>query len=130
MRHFLVGLALCCVTGPLWTKPVREDAQPSPGLLIVSKRSGNAEIYLVDAKGQGARNLTNNNSENSYPAWSPDGKSIAFASDRDGAMNIFVMDDDGGNVKQLTKGADRSRCPAWSPDGKKIAFGRSTGNGN
>jgi Tol biopolymer transport system component len=128
MRHLLIGLAFCCVTGPLWTN---QDLGPSPGLLIVSKRSGNAEIYLVDAKGQGARNLTNNASENSYPAWSPDGRSIAFASDRDGTMNIYVMDGDGKNVKQLTKSTDRSRCPAWSPDGKKILFtqGPATGPG-
>jgi TolB protein len=129
MRRFLIGLAFFCATEPLWPKPIRNDAPPSPGLLIVSKRTGNAEIFLVDAKGQGARNLTNNVSEDSYPAWSPSGRSIAFASDRDGATNIYVMDAEGKNVRQLTTGADRSRCPAWSPDGKKIAFGKALANG-
>src|SRR5258705_12345615 len=109
MRRMLMGLAFLCTTHDLWTKPVPQADQKRPGLLIVSKRTGNAELFLIDDKGQGARNLTNSSAENSYPAWSPDGKSIAFASDRDGAMNIFVMDANGENVKQLTNGVDRSR---------------------
>lgn len=126
MRQLLIGVGLCSVI--LWTAPLHPGEKSSPPLLIVSKRSGNAEIYLVDDKGQSVRNLTNSGAENSYPAWSPNGKSIAFASDRDGSMNIYVMDADGTNLKQLTKGAERSRGPAWSPDGKKILFSRGADN--
>src|ERR1700683_3944983 len=98
-------LAVLCVSGfalSLGANPgQKEEKFP---LLLVSKRTGNAEIFLVNSKGQGARNLTHNKSENSYPAWSADGKKIAFASDRDGSVNVYVMDADGSNVKQLTKG--------------------------
>jgi TolB protein len=127
MARFLIALVVCCTPLALQTAPALQADKPT--LLVVTKRTGNAEIFVVNARGQGARNLTRNNSENSYPAWSPDGKKIAFASDRDGTMNIYVMDADGGNVKQLTKGTERSRCPAWSPDGKKIVFGRTVGEG-
>jgi TolB protein len=132
MTRFLIALALCA-PAVLWSAPAREaparKAETPTTLLVVSKRAGNADIVLINAKGEEIKNLTKGNSENSYPAWSPDGKKIVFASDRDGAMNLYVMDADGGNVKQITNGTDKSRCPAWSPDGKKILFGRSVDTG-
>src|SRR5262245_33698985 len=100
MTRLLTALVLFAAPAAL-AAPAPQDEKPA--LLIVSKRTGNAEIFLVNAKGQAARNLTRSKSENSYPAWSPDGKKIAFASDRDGAVNVYVMDADGGNVKQLTR---------------------------
>jgi TolB protein len=92
-------------------------------IVIPSNRTGDCELFLIDLAGGEAKNLTNNKAEDRYPAWSPDGKKIAFVSNRDGSQHhIYVMDADGGNVKQLTKGADRfCYAPSWSPDGTKIA---------
>ena len=60
----------------------------------------------------------------SAPAWSPDGKRIAFESDAnldggnpEGDMEIWVMNADGSNPTQLTHNALRDEGPAWSPDG-------------
>ena len=125
MKRVLLALICLFVASAFWAASAQQPDKPP--LLIVSKRTGNAEIFLVNAKGQGARNLTKSKAENSYPCWSPDGTKVAFASDRDGAMNIYVMDADGANVNQLTKGDARSKCPTWSPDGKKMLFTRSTG---
>jgi Tol biopolymer transport system component len=58
------------------------------------------------------------------PAWSPDGKSIAFVSNRGGSMKIYVISADGGGVKQLTFGTDEDDAPAWSPNGSRIAYVR------
>ena len=56
------------------------------------------------------------------PAWSPDGKKIAFDSDRDGNWEIYVMNADGSNPINLTNNNGVDWYSTWSPDGRKIAF--------
>jgi Tol biopolymer transport system component len=56
------------------------------------------------------------------PAFSPDGRHIAFTSDRSGNMEIWVSDLDGTNAVQLTSIGAVSAVPTWSPDGELIAF--------
>jgi TolB protein len=59
---------------------------------------------------------------NQHPAWSPDGRWIAFESDRDGDGEIFVMASDGTRLRQLTHNKTPDGMPAWSADGKSILF--------
>ena len=96
----------------------------APPLLIVSTHSGSANIHLVTADSTGAVNLTDSKSDNRNPAWSADGKKIAFSSNRDGTMGLYVMDADGKNVTQLTTGP-YDRVPSWTPDGRTIVFSRT-----
>lgn len=58
------------------------------------------------------------------PAWSPDGRWIAYLSDRTGEYEIWVRAGDGaGEERQVTRGGDSWRYPpVWSPDSKKVAF--------
>lgn len=57
------------------------------------------------------------------PAWSPDGKWLAFTSDREGGKNqLFALRPDGGEAVQLTKSETGVQGFAWSPDGARIAF--------
>jgi len=78
-------------------------------------------IWLVSTAGGDATQLTQSGHD-SAPAWSPDGKTLAFISSRDGNSQVYLLSMEGGEAKKLTTlstGADLFR---WSPDGKTIAF--------
>jgi TolB protein len=109
-------------------KNISRESGSEKVLLYPVSKDGNVDILLIDMISNETKNLTRHASTNSYPAWSPDGTQIAFASDRSGTMNIYVMSAGGENVRALTKGLDICRAPAWSPDGKKIAFCRHVDN--
>src|ERR671912_79049 len=86
--------------------------------------SEQADIFVMDANGENATNLTQTDGNEDDPAWSPDGGKIAFAGVRDGGQEILTMDPDGGNEEILTgDGTDAfDRAPDWSPDGTMVAF--------
>ena len=56
------------------------------------------------------------------PAWSPDGRSIAFSSLTAGATDLYVYDLESGTLRQLTNDHFSDLQPVWSPDGREIAF--------
>jgi formylglycine-generating enzyme required for sulfatase activity/tricorn protease-like protein len=76
----------------------------------------------MDAAGSNPVNLTNHESSDLGPAWSPDGEYIAFSSNRDGDSDIYVMDTDGGNLINLTNNSASDSGSAWSPNGQQMAF--------
>ncbi len=82
------------------------------------------EIDIINVDGSGLKQLTSNDVEDRDPAWSPDGKQLAFASDPTGKKNLQIFNTDlsGQKPKQLTTSTGNNYSPCWSPDGKSIAF--------
>ena len=65
------------------------------------------------------RRITNDVFVETDPAWSPDGRYLAFSSDRHGTMDLWIRDVAAGNDRRL---AANAMAAAWSPDGNRIAF--------
>ena len=93
-------------------EPPAANAQPVPKPAGV--RHSGAE--------EGSVQLTSGPHHDDEPAWSPDGKWIAFQSDRSGSLDIWLVPADGGEPRNLTNSPSNDCFPAWSPDGSKLAF--------
>ena len=94
-------------------------------ILFASSRDeiGNPEIYSMNPDGSGLDRLTISAGFDVQPAWSPDGKRVAFVSNRhDPNGEIYVMNADGTAVQRLTFDDHLDEAPTWSKDGKRIGF--------
>jgi dipeptidyl aminopeptidase/acylaminoacyl peptidase len=89
-------------------------------------------LYVFDVASKKTTQITSGDFEDNEPAWSPDGKSLAFSSNRTSDpdanydMNIWVVaadnTDKGAHLTQVTTNPGPDTSPTWSPDGKWIAY--------
>jgi Tol biopolymer transport system component len=108
---------------------VGQFAPDEKRVVFASDRSGPQEIWVCDASGGNAVQLTTIGTYSGSPQWSPDGGRIAFDSNIEGHFEVYVINAGGGRPQRLTRGVTDSSRPSWSRDGKSIYFGSArTGN--
>ncbi len=89
------------------------------------------EVLTVPAGEGSVRNLTNTSGvAERFPAWSPDGKYVAYLSDRSGEYELYMRPSNGGGQEErITRDGKVYRYhPVWSPDSRKLAFSDKTGS--
>ncbi|MGE0440118.1 MAG: amidohydrolase family protein [Gemmatimonadales bacterium] len=94
-------------------------ASPDGRRLVIDLQGS---LWTLPIAGGTARRITDEYNDARQPAWSPDGRTIAFQGYRDGGFDIWAVNPDGTGLRQLTSGPFDDREPAWSADGRLVAF--------
>ena len=102
-------------------------------VFVTTRAGGTANLWILDLQTHRAKPLTSGRGGDFRPAWSPDGKWIAFSSDRESSLpmakgrwehlhlvDIFLVRPDGGGMKRLSRHGDFCGSPKWSRDGKSV----------
>ncbi|MBC7872222.1 MAG: PD40 domain-containing protein [Chitinophagaceae bacterium] len=98
---------------PVWSPQINPMQ-----IAFTSRRSGDAEIYIVDVLASSdvpLQRLTHHNADDLSPIWSSDGSRIAFVSNRHGNAEIYFMNADGSHLRRLTHHPAADYTPAWQP---------------
>lgn len=131
VRRLALPVLLVAITVPLLTggcggaEPA-SDAAAGELIAFSSFRNGARGIFVVAVDGGGVRRLASNTAGD--PAWSPDGRQIAYFSEAGAdpdcpeCVDLYVMEADGSNQRRVTRSSGGFGGPAWAPDGKLIAF--------
>jgi Tol biopolymer transport system component len=120
------------------TKPVEAAFPGQNGRLVFSSNMQvgegvdnpevDFELFTINPDGTNLTQLTHNATDDYDPAFSPDGKLIAYEGFDGNDYEIFIMNADGGTPTKVTDDSADDRDPAFSPDGSKIAYSALDGD--
>jgi Periplasmic component of the Tol biopolymer transport system len=93
----------------------------------------NMEVFIANADGSDAKQITSFGQANWAPVFIPDSKRIIFASNHEYSrgfpFNMYILDEDGKNLQKVSRDKGFDAFPMFSPDGKKIVFCSNRNNG-
>jgi Tol biopolymer transport system component len=104
--------------GPVKVRLIQAPVESPDGKKLAF--SAMTHLYTLDLPGGKPQRLTSGNSREFQPAWSPDGKSIAYVTWSSEGGQLWKVSAAGGTPQQLSKSLALYSNPAWSPDGTKI----------
>ena len=99
-------------------------------IAFTSTRTGYRSIWIMNADGTGARELTPQKADYGWPGWTPDGRSVVYASNRTGNHEIYLQRLDGGPPQRVTASRVFNGQASFAPDGRTIFFESADRSGN
>lgn len=133
MRRAACCLALVALGAGETAPPLSAQGPASGEILFQSDREGPTRLFVLDLATNTQRRVGSGGDwYDEEPAWSHDGRRIAFSSTRGGGGNldIWVMDADGGRLQRLTSHPASEQDPAWAADDQSLFFtGERDGRG-
>jgi len=113
-----------------FTKPPPPTREHIGRIIFTCTRGDYNQLCMTNADGTGYQQLSTLEANSYYPVYSPDGKSVVYASNQNGGIfDLFLYTQEGTKLTQLTKNIGNVVSPTFSPDGKKILFANRTGDG-
>jgi len=114
----------------LYAQPAEANFPGKPGKIAFSQDDGNdLEIYTIKADGGGKKQLTDNSTDDRYPAYSASGKKIAYTGDEGQDYEIYTINAGGGGKLPVTDNSSDDFNPDYAPSGKRIAYTNYAGTG-